>query len=52
MIEADLDRLEGGQQPDGGWTVDFESRSPAGKLDWRGFATVAAVDVLRRNGRG
>ena len=52
VIEADLDRLEAGQQADGGWTVDFESRSPAGKLDWRGFATVAAVDVLRRNGRG
>ena len=50
-IEADLDRLAAGQQADGGWTVDFESRSPAGKLDWRGFATVAAVDVLRRNGR-
>jgi hypothetical protein len=51
VIEADLDRLAGGQQADGGWTVDFVSRSPAGKLDWRGFATVAAIDVLRRNGR-
>lgn len=51
VVEADLDRLAGGQQADGGWTVDFESRSPAGMLDWRGFATVAAVDVLRRNGR-
>jgi hypothetical protein len=51
VVEADLDRLAGGQQADGGWTVDFVSRSPAGKLDWRGYATVAAVDVLRRNGR-
>ncbi len=51
VVEADLDRLAAGQQADGGWTVDFESRSPAGKLDWRGFATVAAVGVLRRNGR-
>jgi hypothetical protein len=51
VIAADLDRLAGGQQQDGGWTVDFVSRSPAGKLDWRGYATVAAVDVLRRNGR-
>jgi hypothetical protein len=51
VIEEDLDRLANGQQTDGGWTVDFESRSPAGTLDWRGYATVAAVDVLRRNGR-
>jgi hypothetical protein len=51
VVEADLDRLAAGQQADGGWTVDFESRSPAGRLGWRGFATVAAVRVLRRNGR-
>ena len=50
-IEADLERLERGQQEDGGWTVDFVSRSPAGKLDWRGYATVEAIAVLRRNGR-
>ena len=51
VVEADLDRLASGQQEDGGWTVDFVSRSPVGKLDWRGYATVAAVDVLQRNGR-
>ena len=51
VVEADLDRLASGQQEDGGWTVDFVSRSPVGRLDWRGFATVAAVDVLWRNGR-
>ena len=51
VVEADLDRLASGQQEDGGWTVDFVSRSPAGKLDWRGYATVAALDVLSRNGR-
>ena len=51
VVEADLERLASGQQDDGGWTVDFVSRSPAGKLDWRGYATVAAVDVLTRNGR-
>jgi hypothetical protein len=51
VVEADLDRLASGQLQDGGWTVDFVSRSPAGKLDWRGYATVAAVDVLQRNGR-
>jgi hypothetical protein len=51
VVEADLERLASGQQEDGGWTVDFVSRSPAGKLDWRGYATVAAIDVLTRNGR-
>jgi hypothetical protein len=51
VISADLDRLAAGQEDDGGWTVDFVSRSPAGSLDWRGYATVGAVDVLRRNGR-
>jgi hypothetical protein len=51
VVAADLERLASGQQEDGGWTVDFESRSPAGKLDWRGYATVAAIDVLTRNGR-
>jgi hypothetical protein len=51
VVEADLERLASGQQEDGGWTVDFVSRSPAGRLDWRGYATVAAVDVLTRNGR-
>ena len=49
-VAADLDRLAALQQQDGGWIVDFHSSSPAGSLDWRGYATVRAVDVLRRNG--
>ena len=50
VVAADLDRLAGLQQEDGGWTVDYQKISPAGSLDWRGYATVRAVDVLRRNG--
>jgi hypothetical protein len=50
-IDADLDRLAGEQQPDGGWEVDWVERSPAGGLEWRGWATVRAVRVLRANGR-
>ncbi|WP_239076733.1 hypothetical protein [Actinocatenispora rupis] len=50
-VAADLDRLERGQQADGGWTVDFTAYSPAAALEWRAFATVAAVATLRRNGR-
>ena len=49
VISADLDRLAALQQDDGGWTVDFLQISPAGSLDWRGYATVRAVDILRRN---
>ena len=46
VVAGELDRLARGQQPDGGWTVDFESSSPAAALEWRGYATVAAVTTL------
>jgi hypothetical protein len=49
-VAADLDRLAGQQQPDGGWTVTFTSFSPAAALEWRGYATVQAVSVLRGTG--
>ncbi len=49
-VAADLDRLASGQQPDGGWTVDFATASPAAALEWRGHATVGAVAVLMANG--
>ena len=42
----------GEQQDDGGWVVDFRSYSPAAELEWRGYATVRAVQVLRANGAG
>jgi hypothetical protein len=45
-IEADLARLARLQQADGGWTVEFETSSPAAGLEWRGYATVAAVAIL------
>jgi len=50
VIAADLERLAAGQRDDGGWTVDYLPISPAGSLDWRGFATVKALDILRANG--
>jgi hypothetical protein len=49
-VEADLARLSAGQQDDGGWTVDYASYSPAAELEWRGYATVRAVSILRANG--
>lgn len=49
VISADLDRLAALQQDDGGWVVDYLNISPAGSLDWRGHATIRAIDILQRN---
>ncbi|HET9421578.1 MAG TPA: hypothetical protein VFO49_10600 [Nocardioides sp.] len=51
QIATDLDRLEAGQEEDGGWTVDYLQWSPAQALEWRGIATILALGVLRENGR-
>ncbi len=51
VIAADLERLARLQQPDGGWLVDFASYSPAAALEWRGYATVHAVNILQSNAR-
>jgi hypothetical protein len=48
-VATDLDRLAALQQPDGGWTVDYISASPAAALEWRGYATVKAFATLRAN---
>jgi hypothetical protein len=50
VVEDELARLADGQQPDGGWAVDFASYSPAATLEWRGQRTVQALVVLRANG--
>ncbi len=49
VIAAELARLDAEQGDDGGWSVDFDSYSPAAALEWRGYATVRAVAVLLRN---
>jgi hypothetical protein len=46
-IDAELRRLADAQEPDGGWVVDFVSVSPAATLEWRGYATVQAITILR-----
>ncbi len=50
-VAADLDRLAGLQQDDGGWTVDYAPASPAAALEWRGYVTVNGIGILRRNAR-
>lgn len=52
VIATELDRLAGLQQPDGGWTVDFESSSSAAALEWRGYVTVAAIMALQPQAGG
>ncbi len=47
VVAAELDRLARRQQPDGGWVVDFAAASPAAALEWRGYATVAAIGILQ-----
>lgn len=48
-VAADLERLATEQKDDGGWSVDFQSYSPAAAMEWRGYATVHALSVLRHN---
>jgi hypothetical protein len=48
-VTADLDRLAGLQQPDGGWPVEWRTYSPAAELEWRGYLTLRALQVLRAN---
>ena len=48
-VAADLERLASEQDEDGGWSVDFQSYSPAAALEWRGYATVRALSILRDN---
>jgi hypothetical protein len=48
-VAADLERLASEQGEDGGWPVDFQSYSPAAALEWRGYATVRALSILRAN---
>jgi hypothetical protein len=51
VLHADLDRLAGLQQDDGGWPVEWATFSPASTLEWRGHLTVKALTLLDRNGR-
>jgi hypothetical protein len=50
VIDAELERLAAGQRDDGGWTVDYASYSPQAALEWRGYATVRAVAILKGDG--
>jgi hypothetical protein len=51
VVLADLARLADEQHDDGGWSVDYQSYSPAAALEWRGYATVRALSILRDNSK-
>lgn len=51
QIQADLDRLEQGQQDDGGWTFDWLAWSPGQSVEWRGAVTQRALATLHAHGR-
>lgn len=46
QIQADLDRLERDQQPDGGWPITWEPPGKAAALAYRGIVTLDAVRTL------
>ena len=50
-VERHLDALAAGQAEDGGWTFGWPDWCPAAGLEWRGFLTVRALQVLRANDR-
>lgn len=49
LVAKELQRLEEGQQHDGGWTVDFVSSSAAATLEWRAYTTVGAIAIIRQH---
>jgi hypothetical protein len=51
QVEADLDRLEGEQQEDGGWMFDFGVWSPGQLAECRGIVTLQALTTLNAHGR-
>ena len=51
LIAAHLDHLAAAQQPDGGWNVNFPAWTEAAGLEWRAWATVHNLTVLRSYGR-
>ena len=51
QIDTDLDRVERGQQEDGGWNIEYLEWSPGQTVEARGIQTVWALNILESHGR-
>jgi hypothetical protein len=51
LVERQLQELEAGQQPDGGWDFTWAAWNPAVAFEWRGMVTLHALTTLRAYGR-
>src|SRR5205085_8952751 len=50
-FERHLDRLDGEQQPDGGWPISWDPLGESARWDARGVVTLEAMRTLRAYGR-
>lgn len=46
VFDAERERLLAARHDDGGWDVEFATQSPVAALEWRGYATVGALQAL------
>jgi hypothetical protein len=51
QVDADLDRLEAEQRPDGGWEFSWLAWSEGQRVEWRGGVTLLALETLAAHGR-
>jgi hypothetical protein len=51
VIDRHLDALAARQQPDGGWTFNWQAWAPMVECEWRGAVTLEALTTLRDYGR-
>ena len=49
-VAADLEQLAGEQRPDGGWTGRLRLGIAGAEREWRSYATVRAITILRAHG--
>lgn len=51
VIETHLDALVAAQEEDGGWPIGWPVWTPATGVEWRGWATIDALQILQAYGR-
>lgn len=51
VLQHGLDKLEAGQDSDGGWDFTWAKWNPAAAWEWRGAVTIEALQTLRAYGR-